>query len=80
MCCVFLDPKNSRLRRAPTKPGFLKRFTGIGTRFCYSQNDLVAARMQFHVFSRVYERASTIRKNNLDVGSRTDAGLVLSRV
>ena len=28
-------------------------FTGVGTRFCYSQNDLAAARMQFQVFSRV---------------------------
>ena len=39
-------------------------FMGVRTRFCYSQNDLVAARMQFHdiVFSRVQERASTIRK------------------
>ena len=26
MCCVFLDSKFSRLRRAPNKPGFQKRF------------------------------------------------------
>ena len=40
-------------------------FTSVGTRFYYSRNNIAAAQTQFLAFSRVQERASTIRKNDL---------------
>ena len=59
--CVF------RAKISPPAAGvqqswFQKVFTNTGTRYCYSQNDLAAARARFLVFSRVQRRASTISK------------------
>ena len=60
---LLLFAKQSRLWQPHRRRSCV--FTSVGTRFYYSQNNLTAAQTQFLAFSRVQERASTIRKNDL---------------
>ena len=51
--CVF-RPKMFSPAAGTQRTWFPKTFfAGVGTRFCYSHNDLAATRIQFQAFSRV---------------------------
>ena len=77
MCCVFLEPKNFRLRRAYNKV-VSKEFLRVQERTsAIRKNDLAFSHALLLVFSRVQDRASTIHKNDL---AAAQPFLIFSRV
>ena len=71
MCCVFLVPKFSRLRRANSKPGFQKCvYERRNTLLPFTKRSSSRANAVPDVFTSVGTRFY-YSQNNLDFGSRT---------